>query len=937
MPTTLQAEINHWWAVCRNHVFMDGLIKEAELGGDGQDATFEQAFSNLAHAYLRDKAPTLLDHELGFQLVDRNQDNTKSVGVFAFKVGSQNIFAPVFFLKGQLKGHELLYLRNQDMFVPMKENWLDYILNRKPNILGSGVARQTSQLGVRQPDLNALSQSPSKYAAVRTKHAFWGFGNKQQAAPTDNQVNEVDIGDPVDADNIIFAQIAQQGGNLYVPLGNPNWPDEQVQRRLQKYGLKHYEPLNEDAYNAFLKTLPTAIPKQKMAATNFIPSVVPFMPVFAKLATTPFQQAIADFETHCRERLDLEHFLKQASLPALESLVDLLKRKPVIAAAFDRWHGMPVLTGAVKEARVRLDVKSVLDDRLPVNRNRLHPVIRTGSVLDKWAADSDNGPDYKQKLKIIAWDTTAVTSLPEGLDEADQEKLLKDTLLIKDDRKDEEVSVPVNLQVEQRLTNPTDTGIYQVLVKAGEFEKCLVILFPHGPDGRKEFATVVRLDESTRNWGNFEAKKIWVATQDEMPIPGGEEAWMDWFNKLPDITTVSAESKGRYLLIGPRRNATCPFQVVKEIGTSHGTRSYTVDFSDYLNRPAVYRHIITSAPQRDVDEYDRFYDGQRIHLDSKDGTELRSRHGDLYVPKNYKVMKLAPTKSDKDDDKDDSPCVVHCCSGFDTESDTPPIQPGDLLDATRQLMQKTAALRVRHDGSTYQVNQSQSLTKNAAIIHLVRNHGFREDISRHLLKLAEQADRRRKGAFECRVKYASPFLTDGGGPSAPGMDDDQGFGGYNPMGFAGQNQQPYQAELPIPDMSSANTDPNVYNVNPQNMQEPMDANGVNSAIQTGQKEVFDTAMIGSMLKAVRDDTMIDRYLPDLIKGVDRLGRILFMFYWHQDKFAERYGKQDMPELEDSLRNAFEMNGDVVLFLKQKTIEPYPEEDVRGIDLGSSDN
>jgi hypothetical protein len=57
-----------------------------------------------------------------------------------------------------------------------------------------------------------------------------------------------------------------------------------------------------------------------------------------------------------------------------------------------------------------------------------------------------------------------------------------------------------------------------------------------------------------------------------------------------------------------------------------------------------------------------------------------------------------------------------------------------------------------------------------------------------------------------------------------------------------------------------------------------------------------------------------------MKALDRLGRVLFMFYWHQEEFQERYGKADLPELEDSLRNAFEVLGDVVLYLKQKTID-----------------
>jgi len=62
-----------------------------------------------------------------------------------------------------------------------------------------------------------------------------------------------------------------------------------------------------------------------------------------------------------------------------------------------------------------------------------------------------------------------------------------------------------------------------------------------------------------------------------------------------------------------------------------------------------------------------------------------------------------------------------------------------------------------------------------------------------------------------------------------------------------------------------------------------------------------------------------------MKSVDKLGRLLFLFYWHQDDFKERYGKNSLPEMEDSLRNAFESLADIVLFLKEKTIEPRLDE------------
>ena len=814
----------HWLSVCRNYVYAPGQhIKFAELGGDGNDAPFEQSFSNLAHSYLRDKAPTLLDHELGFQLLDRNQENTKAVGVFAFKVGSQQLFAPVFFLQGDLKGHELLYLKSQDMFVPLKENWLNYILNRKPNILGSGTGRQTQQLGVMQPDLNRLSQTPYKYAAA-----------------------------------------------------------------------------------------------------NVIPSLHPFLPAYGHLATQAWGDCLNSFTDHCQERLDLGHFMKSASLPALEATVELMRKHPKIAAAFDEWHGIDTLYDAVKEARVRMDGKSVLDDPYSaVNRNQLDVV--TGSVLKE--ASASNSPKAQQKIKIITLESSWIDGLPEDIDEEDAEKLMKDTVLIEDHRDGDEVSIPINLQVEERLSNPHETGVYQVLTKPGDFEKCLIICNPVGPTGRENMCTVIRMDAESRNWGNFPRSSIWVAGLDEEL--GGETDWQDFYDSLPDASSVSV-GKNRYVAIGHRRNGTVPFRVEKEIGSSDGTKSYEVYFDTHRDSNGTFDFgRFDQAEHRNVrfDDYCKWRDGQRIHLDSKDGTDFRTNRGDVYIPQTYKILKVEKTIADEDD--------PFCCSSEVGVSKISPIQPGNILDAEQFIMRKTAELKVASCGDGYMINEGQQLSPVDTLITLVRDCNLREKAARFVMDQADAAHRRLGPAFRCRVKNASPFLTQGA-PGAPAIPE-QEFGGHNPMGFSGPTVHGQDLELAVPSMSSANTDPSIYNVNPANMEEPMDAAGVMQAAATGQKEVFDTAMIGSMLKAVRDDTMIDRYLPDLVKGVDRLGRILFMFYWHQDKFSERYGKQDLPELEDSLRNAFEMVGDVVLFLKQKTIEPYPEEDAQDLDLGSVAN
>ena len=120
------------------------------------------------------------------------------------------------------------------------------------------------------------------------------------------------------------------------------------------------------------------------------------------------------------------------------------------------------------------------------------------------------------------------------------------------------------------------------------------------------------------------------------------------------------------------------------------------------------------------------------------------------------------------------------------------------------------------------------------------------------------------------------------------------------------------------------------------MDDPEVQNALNSASK-GQKEIFDTSVVGGLVKAVDVDSLVDSFLPDMIKGMDRVGRVLFLFYWHNESFRDRYGRQDLVELEDSLRNVFKSTGDLVLFLKQKTIDSDPMTDAIDIDLQQAAN
>lgn len=776
-------------------------VKAAALGGKGDDTPFEQAFSNLAHAYLQDKAPGLLDHEIGFQLLDRNNENTKAVGVFAFKVGSLWLYAPMFFLNGDLKGHELLYLKNQDMFVPLKENWINYLVNRKPNILGQGIDRNMNQLGQRQPDFTQMSRSPSKFGSAK---------------PT-------------------------------------------------------------------LKEMITAV-----------------MPALAKTATMNTATAFADMG----RSLDLATFLKEARLTTIDMLVKTCQHAPQLASALEQFHGLSIIKEAIDEAKARENQPKV------------------ASVL----AEAPKEPEAAKGLKIITMDTTVQTKLPAGYSEEDQEKLLRDGVLILDQRDRDNVSIPYTIQVEKKLFTPSESGLYDILVKPGNIERCYVAVHPQGAAKRADFVTVVRVD-GTPDWLNTRGDHVFAVARIE-----GEE-FDKWYDSLPEATSLPS-GMTRVVLLNKRGDTTVPVRVIREYGESeYGTTSYEAHLEDHSKYPP--KGHISDCCYTDPLNYDKWRDGVRVHLGASKGSKLRASMGDIFVPEGFKMLKCAPGEDDVADAEEAGQGACGC-----GESKDPPLMPGSLVDAQLALMQKTAALEVRHSGIEVEINNGPRMAEKQALVALVGTHGLREDAARTILQKAAASRK-----FTCRVKYADQYgapMMINDAPTAPSMPEPV-FGGESVLNTQVPTQLGIDQGVPVPGMSAMRTDRSIYNPNPMydkgvlGKMPDQDVQKILDAANSGQKEVFDTAMIGSMLRAVRDDSLVDRYMGELTKGLDKLGRILFMFYWHGDRFADRYGKADMPELEDSLRNAFEMLGDVILFLKQKTIEPYPDQSAQNIDLGAVAN
>ena len=775
---------------------INGFQKKAELGGDGNDTQFEQSFSNLAHAYLKDKAPGLLDYEVGFELMERNEDNTKAVGLFGFKVGSQWLYAPVFFINGDLKGHELLYLKDQDQFVPLKENWLNYILRRKPASLGKKTDQNMARLGFLSPDLQAFSRPPAKFAAAEVSDR----------------------------------EIMKEGIKLFAKFACTN-------------------PSNDVKYNNLL-TLDSFLTKEAFSGRHTYGEIV-------------------------------------------KALIGTCERFPRTSEAIDKLYG----TGLIKDAVARL--KSIPADD-----------VLSGSDIKVNAGE-------KQALTIIVRSFSASSDGVMNTSEPEKQKLLTDGVIFRDARTKDDTAIAYRVQEPTSLENPPTTGVYDLLVSPFSMMKTVIFLMPHGPRGRQEFATVVSY-EGDKNWinshpGNLFTRPPRDGGQDAPESKNSGQSFAKFFESLPAISSLA---KGNvYMAVSESGDASVPFEILKDEGNSDGTNNYRVRYLDWASqpKPSYLPNVVRKGSYGDfnMDNLGVIGGGDRLHVTDKPGVRIKAIKGQLYIPGNFKVIKL----------EGDS-----CCGDGS-------ITPGNLTDLQHAIYQKTAALKVRHTGSEVDVN-GRLLEPQEALIHLVRDVSLSEKQARAILgeakasKVAEyRIYRPEKEDAGDLIKSAAPGdpidMSMMGGTSAPAFP-------MQPTGMEqtllGSVQSSYPLQQALPAMSSQSLQANSAVYDPKLPDPKTMAIGYNAA-QTGQKEVFDTSMIGTLVKSVRDDTMVDRHLGDLMDGLDKVGRILFSFYWHKDKFEDRYGKKDIPELEDNLRNSFEQLGDLLLFLKQKTIDSYPDEGI----------
>lgn len=127
----------------------------------------ESTFMTQAYGFVANKAKVLFrdPFRLGFEIVHRNEKATKMVGIFAFRCNNSLLYAPVFFVNGEIKGADMLYRSEVKRFVPLSDEWCSFLVRGANEEAGSAQRRDSIR---RQPDANMYRLAyphRTKYAA----------------------------------------------------------------------------------------------------------------------------------------------------------------------------------------------------------------------------------------------------------------------------------------------------------------------------------------------------------------------------------------------------------------------------------------------------------------------------------------------------------------------------------------------------------------------------------------------------------------------------------------------------------------------------------------------------------------------------------------------------------------------------------------------------
>jgi len=108
----------------------------------GNELTFEANFAQLVFSQLSEKCPAILKYYKGFQLVDKADDESRAFGVAAVATDKVFLYVPSFFIQGKVRGLDMLYIYQKDLFAPNTDNQINVLVQDGGAAYGNAAGRK---------------------------------------------------------------------------------------------------------------------------------------------------------------------------------------------------------------------------------------------------------------------------------------------------------------------------------------------------------------------------------------------------------------------------------------------------------------------------------------------------------------------------------------------------------------------------------------------------------------------------------------------------------------------------------------------------------------------------------------------------------------------------------------------------------------------------
>jgi hypothetical protein len=198
-----------------------------------------------------------------------------------------------------------------------------------------------------------------------------------------------------------------------------------------------------------------------------------------------------------------------------------------------------------------------------------------------------------------------------------------------------------------------------------------------------------------------------------------------------------------------------------------------------------------------------------------------------------------------------------------------------------------------------------------------------EDKANTLMMVQQRAQEIAMGGPEAVQQGATPM----GPPGAPPQQ------GAAPQGAPPQGAPPQQGGAPMPGpapemMGSAGmaTGAAMPTESPSAMeiQNQVNPQFLEQAGALNDANAFDAAAIASMAQSASFRDMVVDYVPTLERGLDNLGRIMLSLWLQESELKEQIGEEEYADLEDNLRAVFDGLGNLILQINRNATVLAPE-------------